>query len=229
MRELYQSGISQSSDVYTNMVISPDNQSGKHQRMKNVRSNRLEYMRKLRGLTREELATAVGTTATTIYRKERGDRQLRLEELEDYAKALQCTAEELVSDNANKVQIVGYVGAGAKVFPIDDHAQGAGLERVDAPLGISDPSIVGLYVRGDSQEPLLEDGWIIFYRKSSDGIPPDCIGRLCVVSLMSGEMMVKKIKRGSSPSTFHLLSKNADPILDAPLLWASRVLDIRPS
>ncbi len=121
------------------------------------------------------------------------------------------------------------MGAGAKVYPIDDHTLGDGLEMVDSPTGISNPNIVALYVRGDSQEPLLEDGWVIFYYKRVDGVPPDCIGKLCVAALANGEIMVKKLRQGSSPGTFHLLSKNADPILDAEVLWASRVIDIRPS
>lgn len=228
MSELYQYGRDESSRYYTNLDIFTYCQTGNKQRMKNVRSNNIEKIRIMRGLTREELATKLDTTATTIYRKERGDRQLRLEELQDYARALECTTEELVSDS-KKVQVVGYVGAGARVFPIDDHAQGNGFELVDAPTGISDPSICALYVRGDSQEPQLEDGWIIFYRKRAEGVPADCIGRLCVSELPTGEVMVKKVRQGSKPGLYHLISKNADPLLDTKLVWASRVIDIRPT
>ena len=228
MPNIYQNGIHESRGIYTNMEVFTDNQSGKPQRMKNVRSNNIEKMRIMRGLTREELADKLDTTATTIYRKERGDRQLRLEELQDYARALSCTPEELVSANL-KVPVVGYVGAGAKVYPIDDNSRGNGLEMVDSPTGISNPDIVALYVRGESQEPQLEDGWVIFYYKRMEGVPHDCIGKLCVAARPNGEVMVKKVRQGSKPGLFHLLSKNADPILDTELSWASRVIDIRPS
>lgn len=224
MPQLYQYGIQESSDIYTNLAISDYCQTGKKQRM----GNNIEKIRLLREMTREELATKLNTTATTIFRKERGDRQLRLEELQDYARALNCSTQELMSET-RKVPVVGYVGAGAKVHPIDDHAKGAGLEFVDSPVGVNDPDICALYVRGDSQEPQLEDGWIIFYRKRSEGVPSDCIGRLCVAALPNGEVMVKKIRQGSKPEFYHLISKNADPILDAGLLWAARVIDIRPS
>lgn len=53
-------------------------------------------MRKMLGLTRRELADRLDTTETTIYRKERGDRQLRTEELELYAKALGCEPNDLL-------------------------------------------------------------------------------------------------------------------------------------
>lgn len=228
MSQLYQYGIVQSSGEYTNMAVSGYCQNGNKRRMKNVRSNNIERIRLSRGMTREELAVKLNTTATTIYRKERGDRQLRTEELEDYARALGCSPKELVG-RINQVAVVGYVGAGAKVYPIDDHPQGNGLEMVDSPTGISNPSIVALRVKGDSQEPQLEDGWIIFYTRTTDGVMPDCIGKLCVAALSNGEIMVKKIKHGSLPHRYHLLSKNADPILDAELLWAAKVVDIRPS
>lgn len=92
MPNIYQTGIVQSSTFYTNTDVSNNFHIGKIRRM----GNNLEKMRKLAGLTREELGDLVGTTGTTIYRKERGDRQLRTEELEIYAKALNCSPEDLL-------------------------------------------------------------------------------------------------------------------------------------
>lgn len=228
MPNIYQAGIVKSTPIYTNTVILSNCQSGNYRQMKNGQSNNIEKIRKQRNMTREELAAKMGLTATTIYRKERGDRQLRLEELLDYANALECPVNELVG-SPQKISVVGFVGAGAKIFPIDDYAAGCGLEPVDAPTGVSDPNICAVIVRGESQEPQLEDGWLLFYKKTSDGVPPDCLGRLCVVKLPDESMMVKKIRQGSKPGLFHLISKNADPILDTSLLWASMVIDIRPS
>ena len=71
------------------------------------------------------------------------------------------------------VPVVGYVGAGSEVFPIDDHAQGDGLELV-----------------------------------------PLCI---------------KELRSGSTQGLFTLLSWNAEPIIDVGLVWATRILDIRPT
>jgi transcriptional regulator with XRE-family HTH domain len=225
MPNIYQDGIGPSSGIYTNMVVSTYNQTGKYRRMKNGRSNNIEKMRIERGLTREQLAAKLDTTPTTIYRKERGDRQLRAEELEEYASALGCSPKDLVG-TSQKVQVVGYVGAGSKVYPLENTTP---LEMVDSPIGINDPDVCAVYVRGDSQEPQLEDGWVLFFRKQDGGVPSDCIGRLCVVELADNGMLVKKLRQGSKPDRYHLLSKNADPILDAELLWASKVIDIRPS
>jgi phage repressor protein C with HTH and peptisase S24 domain len=137
---------------------------------------------------------------------------------------------EIYGDNGQNVPVLGYVGAGATVFPIDDHAKGASLEEVECPVGHAPSNIVALRVKGDSMEPQMEDGWLIFYRREADGVPPDCIGELCVVMLGSGGMLVKKLRQGTKPGHFHLLSKNpnSEPIIDAVVVWASRVIDIRP-
>lgn len=95
MHTLYQTGIVQSSGVYTNVAIPKFGHIGNNKRMR----NNLEKMRKMAGLTRADLASRLNTTETTIYRKERGERQLRTEELEIYANALGCAPEELIQTN----------------------------------------------------------------------------------------------------------------------------------
>jgi phage repressor protein C with HTH and peptisase S24 domain len=146
-------------------------------------------------------------------------------------RAFSWTASEIFGElEDKKVPVLSKVGAGAKVYPIDDHAIGGGLEEVDCPIGYSPRGIIALIVEGDSMEPQLEEGWLIFYRRENDGVPPDCIGELCVVKMHDDSMLVKKLRQGSKPGLFHLLSKNPnhEPIFDAKVKWASRVIDIRP-
>jgi phage repressor protein C with HTH and peptisase S24 domain len=140
------------------------------------------------------------------------------------------TALGLVAAEEPRVPVVGYVGAGAKYCPYDDYAAGTGFEMVECPSGFSPHNIVALRVLGDSMEPMMEEGWLIFYRRETDGVPPDCIGEHCVVKLEDDTVLVKKVRQGSKPGFFHLLSKNPnhEPIFDAKLQWASRVIDIRP-
>ena len=40
--------------------------------------------------------------------------------------------------------------------------------------------------------------------------------------------MLKKIKPGSRPGRYHLISYAADPEFDVPVSWAARVTNIRP-
>lgn len=120
-----------------------------------------------------------------------------------------------------KVNIIGYAGAGERVYYFDD---GHAFEQTDRPPEAPEKDIVALIIRGDSMRPVLEEGFIVFYSRSSDGVPDDCIGRMCVVRLDDDSTMVKKIKHGSAPGLYHLISHNADALVDQPLKWAARVL-----
>jgi phage repressor protein C with HTH and peptisase S24 domain len=119
------------------------------------------------------------------------------------------------------VHAVGYVGAGAQVFPIDDHELGAGLEEVDVPPLISG-DVVAVIVRGDSMYPRYFDGEYLFY--SADQRPPgELVGRECVVRLDDGSMLVKRLRKGSTKGRFNLESWNAPLIEDAAVVAAAEV------
>lgn len=156
--------------------------------------------------------------------------QLTLEWMRKISRALEVEPRELIGELKDKVKVLGYVGAGEQVFIIDDHAMGASLDEVDPPSGYFAEGIVAVKVRGDSMEPQLEDGWTIFYKKISDGVGDDCIGELCVIKLENDGLLVKKMRLGSSPGLYHLLSKNPQhqPMFDQRVKWAARVIDIRP-
>lgn len=193
--------------------------------------NRIKEIRELNNLSMEKLADLLHTSRGQVYQLEKGIRKLSQPWMERLAVALRCSPADFIQEPSyNLVPVLSYVGAGAKVYAIDDHAQGGGLEEVEAPTGYSADGIIALIVRGDSMEPQMEAGWLIFYRRESDGVPPDCIGELCVVKMHDDCVLVKKLRQGSKPGLFHLLSKNPnhEPIFDAKLKWASRVIDIRP-
>ena len=59
-------------------------------------------------------------------------------------------------------------------------------------------------------------------------ITPDLIGKLRVVGLGDGRIMVKKVQRSKSPGYYHLLSNTEEPILDAVIEWAARVKNMVP-
>lgn len=56
----------------------------------------------------------------------------------------------------------------------------------------------------------------------------DLIGKLCVVGLDDGRILVKQLKRGQLPGRFNLLSNTEPPIYDAAVVWAARVTHMTP-
>jgi hypothetical protein len=118
--------------------------------------------------------------------------------------------------------LVGKVGAGSEITRFED---GTVLAGIEAPAGVTAPNVAE--ISGDSQYP-LQEGWLIFYGPEHQGVPEDCIGKLCVVEVKDGPTLLKTLKRGSRKGLFRLESWNAPPREDVKLSWAARVVYIKP-
>jgi phage repressor protein C with HTH and peptisase S24 domain len=122
---------------------------------------------------------------------------------------------------ARMIPVVGYVGAGAEVFAIDDHAKGGGIDEVECPWSGLAQSTVAVRVRGDSMAPAYFDGDLIFYERSCADFL-HLLGKECVVALTDGRRFVKQLRRTQS-GAWYLHSHNAEPILGVEIEWAGKV------
>lgn len=216
-------------------------------------TNRLKELRESLGLTREQAAELVGTTDTQIYRLETGRNKLNSKWLVDFAKAYGCEPSDIISNEAlPQVPIVGTVGAGAKVYPLDDmplirregiseskqskyRVQGEShqcddpMDYVDAPPNISSlRDVVALRVEGDSMMPFMRPGTVVFYKQRLEAVQPDWLGALCVVGLKDESVMLKIIQKGSVPGKYSLQSYNMQLIENADIAWCAKVISITP-
>ena len=190
-------------------------------------SNRIRQWRKRRGLTLQVLAGHLGTSAGHLHKWETGKVSITLDRLGDVATALNCNVLDLVEGLAN-VPVVGRVGAGSEVHAVDDHAMGQGTRHVRCPNGLDAQQTVAVEVVGDSMLP-IEEGWLLFYTRDYDGVPSECLGKLCVVQVADdGPRYVKRLKHGRQQGLFNLYSTNAREMEDVALAWAAPVLDARP-
>ncbi|MDE0058676.1 MAG: XRE family transcriptional regulator [Defluviicoccus sp.] len=190
-------------------------------------SNRIRQWRKRRGLTLQVLAGRLGTSAGHLHKWETGKVSITLDRLGEVATALECNVLDLVEGLAN-VPVVGRVGAGSEVHAVDDHAMGQGTRHVRCPNGLDAQQTVAVEVVGDSMLP-IEEGWLLFYTRDYEGVPTECLGKLCVVQLADdGPRYVKRIKPGRQNGLFNLYSTNAREMEDMALAWAAPVLDARP-
>ena len=137
---------------------------------------------------------------------------------------------------AGVVELVEMLGRDDHHLARTDHILGALWEMKRAfPLGAIEELIGRVLVhrpfcaRIDSMMPMMKDGWLLFYHRDQDGVPDECIGKLCVVKVADdGPALVKEVRRGGRANSFTLLSVNADPIEDVSLDWVARVISIRP-
>ncbi|QQS11049.1 MAG: helix-turn-helix transcriptional regulator [Rhodospirillales bacterium] len=190
---------------------------------------RVKTLRKQHGLTQQEFATRLGVTQPTVHRWEKGAFEPDPQTLEALSELAGMSVAEFRyspgSASRSLVPVVGYVGAGAEIFPIDDHPVGSGLDMVDAPPGDS-LGTVAVYVRGESMLPVYGDGDTLFYGRDPQAHGVElgtCLGRDCVVKVANGPTLVKRVEMGGGRGQYTLVSYNAAPLVNVRLDWASPV------
>lgn len=185
----------------------------------------LKDARQRAGLSQEKLGLAVGSGRSTIVKLEKGDLPFTEEWAKRLAPALGLKPHQLLHDQP-QVRIVGYVGAGQRVYAYPD-LEDSGETMARPPMVTGD--LLAVEVRGDSMLPLAEEGWHIVYTAEATVDEHEVLNKVCVVQLDEDEsMLVKRVVRGSRPHHYHLLSTNAPMIEDVRLRWAAVVKAIVP-
>lgn len=180
---------------------------------------RITAARKALGISQKKLAEMAGCVQADVQRLESGAVQ-HSKHLANILASL-----NLSSFHPAMVQVVGYVGAGAEVLAIDDHAKGAGLEEIPAPPGMVNG--IALIVRGDSMAPKYDDGEVLFIEKTVYDIS-SLVGEHCYVQLADGRCYVKKLQYGARPGLYTLISYNAPPIVDVAIERAYPIAFTKP-
>lgn len=129
------------------------------------------------------------------------------------------------SRNMTSVPIVGYVGAGGAI--IYENSQGP-FGEAEMPPKNAGPTLVAVIVRGDSMAGVLEDGWTVYYDDRRDPPEEELYGRLCIVGLADGRVLIKRLYPGRKPHRFDLHSANAPALMDEKVTWAAKVTWIQP-
>ena len=165
----------------------------------------------------------MGVSRGQFIKLERGERRLTSDYILSAAKAFGVSEAEVISEKGT-VPLVGYVGAGA-VAHYYTAADDPG-EEVPMPENGNDRT-VAVEARGDSLGSFFNQ-WLVYYDEIRTPPTSDMIGKLCVVELIDGRVLVKKLMRGSRPGLYHLLSQFESPIEDAEIVWAAKVTAMTP-
>ena len=124
-----------------------------------------------------------------------------------------------------EVTVVGFANAGSDGVLFGEGQGPFGSAR--APIGATDKT-VAVVIRGNSLGPLF-NGWVAYYNDRRDTPSSSLDGRMCIVGLLDGRVMLKQLVRASSPKRWHLISNGGDPpITDVVVEWAAPVIDMQP-
>lgn len=137
------------------------------------------------------------------------------------------------ADEKREAPLVGYVGAGAEAHFYAEGQLAVGgngdarISSVELPPG-GNANTVAVQVVGSSMRGIANDGWLIYYDEVRRPPTSDLIGRLCVVELEDGRVLVKELQNGRKKGRFDLESVTDLTMRDQKIVWAARVTWIKP-
>lgn len=190
-------------------------------------ANRVKLARQSKGYSQSDLARRIGIKPQAIQAIEAGKVQ-KTKHIVELARALDVPPEYFSDQYVNHVfrtPIVGIARAGTEQI---EYASGQGNLGDTEPPEMATEKTVALEVRGSSMGGRIEDGDLVFYEDRREPVTADLYGKVCVVGCADGRVVIKRIKPGSRPGLFHLLSYAADPEFDVAVDWAAKVTSIRP-
>jgi phage repressor protein C with HTH and peptisase S24 domain len=156
-----------------------------------------------------------------------GDRRgVTTETLTALAPVLKTTAAWLLEGvgeaaPANRVRVVGRIGAGAEIQPEFEQIPPDGLYEIEVPFPIASDAIA-FQVEGDCMWPRYDPGDVIICWREAAGAE-DVVGAEAAVRTADGKRYLKRIQRGATVGTFDLESHNAAPIRSVKIEWAAAI------
>ena len=160
--------------------------------------NNKEVVEMVKQLTKEqnmsmsELARRVGIAKSAISRYFNGTRELPLNRIEDFAKALHTTSHILLgvepeTQKGIKIPVLGTVPAGIPISAIEDI-----IDYEEIPQSWSNQgNFFGLRIKGNSMYPKLENGDVVIVKKQSTADNGDV-----VIAMVTGDdATCKRYKR----------------------------------
>ncbi len=127
---------------------------------------------------------------------------------------------------ADMVPVIGHVGADSDGVVLYATGQGTGY-FVPIPPGGS-PKSRALLVKGFSMPGFADDGALLYFEEQH--LPPtaDMVGYVVLVETEDGDVLVKRLLRGSEPGLYDLESIAGPTLTDRRLAWAANITAIIP-
>ena len=150
--------------------------------------NGLRAMRERRGLSIEALAARLPRSSAKELKKLETGGRLSFEWKARLAEALECAPDE--------------------------------LEPATSPLAATTPAIAGLHETTppwkSAAGTITEGDWTAEYDSFLPGVPHEFLGKLCVVKLENGQVLLRRVQAGSKPGHYLLepITPGAKPLKD---------------
>lgn len=196
-------------------------------------ADRLKWARNHHGQYKSptEAARAFGWPVSTYLGHENGDRNPSRQRAIRYGQAYGVRWEWILEGTGSptsklpKLRILGKVERNGEVvfYPTPRI-----VERDDMPLGVNATEMAALEVVGGAMRGIADDGWLIFFEDVRQPPTKQLVGKLCVLEVADGRVMVRTLQPGRKKGRYDLESSTEPTLRDQQVVWAARVTWIKP-
>lgn len=180
--------------------------------------------------TAAEGADRVGVKYFTYVQHESGVRGISRDKASLYGRAFGVEPSWILYGRGKRqegmVPVIGRVGANAEGSILFSTGQEGG-ELAPIPPGGSEKARA-LFVVGHSMRGLADDGALVYFEDQKNPPGPELLGYAVVLETDDGQVLLKRLLKGSSPEFYDLESINGPTLADARVLWAAEVTAIIP-
>lgn len=198
--------------------------------------NKLEELRKAKGITMKETALQLGMPYTTYVSYEKGQREPNSDVLIKFADFYDTTVDFILGVEKDidipaattgvMIPVLGYVRAGVPMTAVENIIDYEEISKEDAAKG----EHFGLVIKGDSMEPRFAEGDVVIVRKQETVEN----GEIAVVLVNGDDATVKKfyrsdngIKLVSTNPTYDPFFFTPDEVDSLPIQVIGRVVELR--
>jgi transcriptional regulator with XRE-family HTH domain len=185
-------------------------------------TSRVREYRKRKGLTLQQVAASMGTSAQTVQRLETGKMRMSLEWLEKFARALDVDTGELIANRPGRaIEDLGELTAAGLVVA----APIAGLAEGRPPLVLEIPAREPVSVKLASRIGPYEEGTILVGDRLPAASHERANGRYCLANISGGRLLLRRVVVDPRSRVALIGYDDADPVLfDVELVWLAPIV-----
>ncbi len=195
-------------------------------------ASRLRWARQQHGkyATPTEAARAFGWPVSTYLGHENGDRVPTRANAKKYSARYGVRWEWLLENEGNptgKAVHAPLAGNLSASGAIDFYPSDQKTDNVELPPG-GTARTVAIEVLGGSMRGIADDHWLIYFDHEQRPPTADLLGKLCVVEISDGSVLVRTLAPGRRKGRYDLESPTLPTMRDCRVRWAARVTWIKP-
>lgn len=188
------------------------------------RGRRLKSLRKMANFSRKELTRKHGISASTMQAWEEGKsggltpKGARRIIMALRSEGLSCTAEWLLKGIGQSPYLVEQLYAGEQA-----------TDGFEAELNFfrqNHEDAIDMQIVDDSMYPVYQLGDIVAGKKKIGENIASAIGHRCIIETQAGDILCRKLLKGSKAGCYHLQSENLNTTVQAPFCYNVDVVSV---